>query len=114
MGDVGSGFDTAVLRGRPSARPEGADAARAHRSLRAAAAATVFVLVCAPSFPSGEAVLVGSARAAALLAPSAAMPPRAEVVLLADGVQIESSRRGATPEGAALARLAADLRARAW
>src|SRR5689334_21132894 len=120
MGDVFSEWGTAVLRGRPAAQPEPGAAARGHRSLRAGAAATLFVLAatcaiaCAAPPTPGDPGPAASARAGALLAPSAALPPRAEVVLLADGVQIESSRRGATPEGAALARLAADLRARAW
>jgi N-acetylmuramoyl-L-alanine amidase len=53
-------------------------------------------------------------RAEALLAPTAALPIRAETVALADAVAIASARAGKTPEGAALARLAGDLRARLW
>ncbi|WP_272427005.1 N-acetylmuramoyl-L-alanine amidase [Polyangium jinanense] len=53
-------------------------------------------------------------RAQALLDPAAALPPRAEVVALADAVAIASSRAGRTERGAALAMLAADLRARSF
>ncbi|MRG90839.1 AMIN domain-containing protein [Polyangium spumosum] len=53
-------------------------------------------------------------RAQALLDPAAPLPPRAEVVALADAVAIASSRAGRNERGAALARLAADLRARAY
>ncbi len=53
-------------------------------------------------------------RATALLEPAAQLPPRAEIVALADTLAIASSRRGKTAEGASLARLAADLRARLW
>lgn len=55
-----------------------------------------------------------AARAEALLAPSAPLPPRPEVVAIADQVAIESSRAGKTAEGARLATLAARLRARAY
>ncbi len=53
-------------------------------------------------------------RAEALLAPTAALPIRAETVALTDAVAIASARAGKTPEGAALARLAGDLRDRLW
>jgi N-acetylmuramoyl-L-alanine amidase len=42
------------------------------------------------------------------------LPTRAETVAIADAVAIASAKEGKTPEGAALARLAADLRARLW
>ncbi len=54
------------------------------------------------------------AQATALLASSAVLPARAETVALADAVAIASSKRGKTPDGAALARTAGDLRARLW
>ncbi|WP_232379594.1 N-acetylmuramoyl-L-alanine amidase [Polyangium fumosum] len=53
-------------------------------------------------------------RAQALLDPAATLPPRAEVVALADAVAIASSRAGRTERGAALAMLAGDLRARSF
>ena len=126
MGDVGalgSGFGTGSLHARPSAPRGGAGATTAaHRSLRARAAGAVFALACsgacgggATSAPGGDDPTRGAdERAAALLDRAASLPPRAEVVLLADALQIESSRQGKTPAGAALARRAADLRARAW
>jgi N-acetylmuramoyl-L-alanine amidase len=53
-------------------------------------------------------------RAAAIVAGTAALPARPEAVAVADAVAIASHRAGRTPEGARLARLAGDLRARAW
>jgi N-acetylmuramoyl-L-alanine amidase len=53
-------------------------------------------------------------RATSLLSPSSTLPVRAETVALADAIAIASARAGRTPEGASLARLAADLRARLW
>jgi N-acetylmuramoyl-L-alanine amidase len=54
------------------------------------------------------------ARATALLDPLVALPPRPEVVALADAVAIASSRAGHNEKGAALASLAAALRTRAY
>ncbi len=53
-------------------------------------------------------------RATALLSADAELPVRAETVALADHLAIASARAGKTEEGARLARLAADLRARLW
>lgn len=62
----------------------------------------------APAPPSDD-----EARARALLAQDAPLPPRAEVVALADAVAVAASRgSGATAQRTA--RLAADLRARSW
>jgi N-acetylmuramoyl-L-alanine amidase len=66
----------------------------------------------APSAPA--AALTDPARAEVLLSPDAPLPSRAETVALADAVAVASAKAGATPEGAALALLAADLRARSW
>ncbi len=53
-------------------------------------------------------------RAEALLRPETPLPTRAETVALADAVAVASAKSGASPEGAGLALLAADLRARLW
>lgn len=53
-------------------------------------------------------------RAEALLRPENPLPTRAETVALADAVAVASAKSGASPEGAYLALLAADLRARLW
>lgn len=54
------------------------------------------------------------ARATALLDPRVPLPPRPEVVALADAVAIASSRAGHNEKGAALASLAAALRTRSF
>lgn len=54
------------------------------------------------------------ARATALLDPQSVLPPRAEVVALADSVAIASSKAGHNARGAELAALAAALRTRAF
>jgi N-acetylmuramoyl-L-alanine amidase len=53
-------------------------------------------------------------RAKALLAPGAVLPPRAEAAAVAEQLAIESSNKGKNAQGAALARLAGDLRVRMW
>lgn len=53
-------------------------------------------------------------RAAAIVDGSAPLPPRPEVVAIADAIAIAAHRAGRSPEGVRLSRLAADLRARAW
>lgn len=58
--------------------------------------------------------LSDQARAEALLSPDVPLPSRAETVALADAVAVASAKAGASPEGASLALLAADLRARSW
>ncbi|MFT3764266.1 MAG: N-acetylmuramoyl-L-alanine amidase [Minicystis sp.] len=60
------------------------------------------------------AVTSDAERAAAIVQGTAALPPRPEAVAIADAVAIAAHRAGRTPEGARLARLAADLRARLW
>lgn len=62
--------------------------------------------------PPPRVALSDEQRAAALLDPSAPLPPRAETVALADAVAIASSRAGTKAQAAALAELAGDLRAR--
>ena len=46
--------------------------------------------------------------------PDTPLPTRAETVALADSIAVASAKSGASEEGAALALLAADLRARLW
>jgi N-acetylmuramoyl-L-alanine amidase len=53
-------------------------------------------------------------RATSLLAPSAKLPPRAEVVALADAVAVRASKEGNVEEQARLNVLAADLRVRSF
>lgn len=65
----------------------------------------------APPPPSPQA---DHERARALLDPSSPLPSRAETVALADAIAIASAKAGKTQEGASLARLAGDLRARLW
>jgi N-acetylmuramoyl-L-alanine amidase len=62
----------------------------------------------------GDGSREAGARALALLSPSVTLPPRAEVVALADQVAIDSSRAGKSAEGARLATVAARLRARSY
>lgn len=64
--------------------------------------------------PSGAAPPSDAERAQALLLPENPLPTRAETVALADAVAVASAKAGASPDGAALALLAADLRARLW
>lgn len=80
------------------------------------AIAALFVAACAsePQTSPPEPPLSNRERASALLQPSAALPSRAETVALADALAIASAKEGKTEEGASLARLAADLRARLW
>ncbi|UQA63877.1 N-acetylmuramoyl-L-alanine amidase [Polyangium aurulentum] len=94
---------------------------RTHGSLGRPSARALFAilvgLVACGGSTSGEPVPPPPSdeqRAQILLDPSAALPPRPEVVALADAVAIASSRAGRTERGAALAMLAADLRARAY
>ena len=100
-------------------------AARAHAIARSAAAGVLFASAIAgctdgrataPDAGSGLASLAVPADAdrAEALVNGAALPSRPEVVAIADAVSISSHRAGRTPEGARLARLAADLRARVW
>lgn len=67
-----------------------------------------------PSAPPSEPTPNERERATVLLDPAALLPSRAETVALADAVAVASAKAGKTPEGAALARLAADLRTRLW
>ncbi len=93
---------------------------RRHRIAALPIAATLFAfgaltLGCGPGTASPPSPPPSDEeRATALLDPTATLPPRAEVVALADAVAIASSRAGRTERGAALARLAADLRARSY
>lgn len=94
---------------------------RAHPTRRARAAGVLFALAIAggcgsgalpppdPAAPQGD-----RARAEALLDPAAPLPSRAEAVALSDALAITSHREGRTLEGARLALLAGDLRARLW
>ena len=98
---------------RGSGRVGGLGARR--RLRRPLLAAALVVSACSTEAPgTSSAGPTARERAAAWLAPSATLPARAEIVALADALAIESSKQGTTPEGAALARLAADLRVRAW
>lgn len=97
---------------------------RCHRTAAPHVSGTIFVILLVhlaavagcntsasgppPAPPSDE------ERARALVDHAATLPPRAEVVALADAVAIASSRAGRTEKGASLARLAADLRTRAF
>lgn len=63
---------------------------------------------------AGLTIQADAERAAAIVEGKAAVPPRAEAVAIADAVAIAANRAGRTKEGARLARLAADLRARLW
>src|SRR5262245_2950853 len=97
-----------------------------HRTLRRPAGVMLFALLFAAGSAScgscrdggGSSSSAGTSReaerAAALLDPDATLPPRPEVVAIADAIAIESSRKGKTAEGGGLARLAGDLRARLW
>jgi N-acetylmuramoyl-L-alanine amidase len=87
------------------------------RALKAVGVAAVALVACTsePRAPAPtDAGPTDADRASALLSPSARLPARAEVVALADALAVASSKAGRTPEGARLARLAADLRARAF
>ena len=69
----------------------------------------------APSAPATSAAPpTDRARAESLLRPENPLPTRAETVALADAIAVASAKAGASPDGAALALLAADLRARLW
>ncbi len=109
-------------RGRASRRVR---ARPRHPTLGAVARATLLCLsslaaTCDSTGASGPgpaapaAPLTDQARAEALLSPDTPLPSRAETVALADAVAVTSAKAGASPEGAALALLAADLRARSW
>lgn len=117
-------WDTGGLQERCRARGRGC-ARSGHPILGAGARATLLCLSsllasCDPSGASGTgpvasaAALSDEARAEALLSPDTPLPSRAETVALADAVAVASAKAGATPEGASLALLAADLRARSW
>lgn len=125
--------DTLGLQGRGGAaskHPERAQtplrreppAANPYRILRAFGRGAIFAAFvgllshCAdpPPAPPPAAANTERERAQALLSPETVLPVRAETVALADAVAIASARAGKTPEGAALARLAGDLRARLW
>lgn len=67
-----------------------------------------------PTPAASAAALTDQARAEALLSPDTPLPSRAETVALADAVAVASAKAGASPEGAGLALLAAELRARSW
>ncbi len=86
-------------------------------------AAVCFVAAVASCDPAGSGVSAPvptstaaseRAHAEALLRPETPLPTRAETVALADAVAVTSAKSGASQEGAALALLAADLRARLW
>lgn len=86
-------------------------------------AAVCFVAAVAACDPAGSGVSAPvatstaaseRAHAEALLRPETPLPTRAETVALADAVAVASAKSGASQEGAALALLAADLRARLW
>lgn len=85
--------------------------------------ALCFVAAVAACEPSGSGVSAPAAtstaaseraHAEALLRPETPLPTRAETVALADAVAVASAKSGASAEGASLALLAADLRARLW
>src|SRR4051812_30045555 len=116
--ELGVGSDTKTLRGK-----RGRHRCAPHPILRASAAGALFVLGCgqapAPAADAGPGA-DSVAQAEALVA-GAPLPPRLETVALADAVALASVRErlapgapGAPGRGAALARLAADLRARLW
>jgi len=67
-----------------------------------------------PSAAAATAPLTDRGLAESLLRPENPLPTRAETVALADRVAVASAKSGASPDGAALALLAADLRARLW
>lgn len=74
---------------------------------------------CDPAGSGGAAAVAtaaptDAARAEALLSPDRPLPSRAETVALADAVAVASAKAGASPEGASLALLAAELRVRSW
>lgn len=68
----------------------------------------------APAQAGSAAARTDAQRAEELLSPDRPLPLRAETVALADAVAVASAKAGATPEGAGLALLAAELRVRSW
>src|SRR5262245_17406436 len=120
MGTVGS--DTGSLQDARASRG-GSTASRStrHPTLARLAAGAVFLVLASACNGGGSAPDLADAeapgeeaRARTLLATEAPLPDRAEVVAVADAIAIASSRQGKTPKGGALARLAADLRTRAY
>jgi N-acetylmuramoyl-L-alanine amidase len=117
--ELGVGSDTETLRikiGHRSAR-------RRHSTFPLAAAGVLFALSvgigCGGDARGGAADAGLGASAvdtAVALVGGAPLPTRFEAVSLADAVALASQRGndGGSPEGARLARLAADLRARLW
>lgn len=91
---------------------------RAARALLGLGAAFALAQGCdgegAKTQPPTSVAETAEAEARRLLSPAEALPDRARVVALSDAVAIASSREGATARGGELARLAGDLRARAW
>src|SRR6185503_13668390 len=127
--ELGVGSDTETLRSKCGQR----SALRAHPTFLLAAAGVLFAVslgigCSGDSRGAADAGLGASAvDVAVALVGGAPLPARFEAVSLADAVALASQREhaandagspggndGGSPEGARLARLAADLRARLW
>ena len=116
--------DTGSLQERRSAPPLVGPRGSHLRRTRVARAMAFSLLALLPACDPGAATssspaaaataLTDRDRAELLLRPDTPLPTRAETVALADTIAVASAKSGATPEGAQLALLAADLHARLW